>query len=144
MGRTILAVIAGAAAMWLATAGLEFLGHVLFPPPAGLDPRERSDLARIVAASSAGALTMLVLAWTGGALAGGAVAAAISRGHRRGAALAVALLVMAGVAGMVWLVPGTPAWVWIAGLLLPVPAALCGARIARGPRPPRGAGRAVP
>ena len=131
MLRTILAFVAGTLAMWLTVSAIEFASHALYPPPAGLDPRDPAHLAAIVAASPPAALAMLVLAWVAGAFVGGATAAAISRRHPRVVAVLVALLVMAGVAGMAWLVPAHPRWVSIPGLLLPVPAALLAARLVR-------------
>jgi hypothetical protein len=130
MGRTILAIVAGAVVMWLTIFALEFAGHALFPPAAGLDPTQPADLATIVAQSSTGAMAMLVLAWVAGAFTGGYTAARISQRHKRAAALTVALLVMAGVVGMIWLVPNHPVWVSALGLLLPIPFALIAHRLA--------------
>lgn len=130
MARTILAVLAGAVVMWLTIFALEFAGHALFPPPASLDPTQQADLAVIVAQSSSGAMAMLVVAWLAGAFTGGYTAARISRQHKRAAALTVSLLVMAGVVGMIWLVPNHPVWVSSLGLLLPIPVAMVGYRLA--------------
>lgn len=130
MGRTILAVVAGAVVMWLTIFALEFAGHALFPPPAGLDPKRQADLAAIVAQSAPGAMAMLVFAWLAGAFTGGYTAARISHRHERAAALTIALLVMAGVVGMIWLVPNHPVWVSALGLLLPIPVALVASRLA--------------
>ena len=129
MGRTLLAVLAGAVVMWLTVFALEFAGHALFPPPPGLNPQDQADLAAIIARAPAGAMAMLVLAWVAGAFTGGYTAARISHRHRRGAAVAVAVLVMLGVCGMVVLVPEHPLWVSALGLLLPIPAALLAARL---------------
>ena len=133
MGRTILAVIAGLVVMWLTIFALEFAGHALFPPPPGLDPRSQADLAAIMAQAPTGAMVMLVVAWVAGAFTGGFTAARISRKHKRGAAIAVALFVMAGVCGMIFLVPDHPVWVSALGLILPIPAALLATRFATQP-----------
>lgn len=129
MGRTILAIFAGAVVMWLTIFALEFIGHALFPPPPGLNPQDQADLAAIMAQAPVGAMAMLVVAWVAGAFTGGLTAAKVSRQHKRGAAIAVALLVMAGVAGMIWLIPDHPLWVSALGLLLPIPAALLAYRL---------------
>jgi MFS family permease len=134
MGRTLLAVIAGAAVMWLTIFVLEFAGHALFPPPPDLDLRNPVDLAILIAQAPTGAMVMLVLAWLAGAFTGGYIAARISHRHKRIAAVIVAVLVMLGVGGMIWLVPNHPVWVSVLGLLLPIPAALLAARLAA-PRP---------
>ena len=127
MGRTLLAVIAGVVVMWLTIFALEFVGHALFPPPPGLDPRSQADLAAIMAQAPTGAMAMLVVAWIAGAFTGGLTAAKLSHRYKRGAAIAVALVVMAGVCGMIYLVPNHPIWVSALGLILPIPAALLAA-----------------
>lgn len=134
MGRTILAVIAGAVVMWLTVFALEFAGQAMFPPPAGLDPKDPAQLSQLVAVMPTGALAMLVVAWVAGAFTGGYTAAKISHRHKRGAAVAIALLVMAGVVGMIYLVPNHPVWVTALGLFLPIPVAVLAARLARTPR----------
>jgi hypothetical protein len=129
MGRTILGMVVGLVTMWLTVTALEFLGLAMFPPPAGLNPQNPEHLQMIIAASPLGALVMLVLAWAAGAFVGGWIAARIAR-HTRAAAVAVALFVMAGVAGMVVLVPDHPRWVSTLGFLLPIPVALIAAKLA--------------
>jgi hypothetical protein len=129
MGRTLLGILLGAIVMWLTIFGLEFLGHALFPPPAGLDPRNPEHLQRIIADAPVGAMAMLVLAWTVGAFTGAWTAARIAR-HPRVAAVLIALVVMSGVIGMILMVPEHPKWVAALGLLLPLPTALIAARVA--------------
>ena len=52
------------------------------------------------------------------------------KGHPRAAAVVPALMVMAGEIGMIVQMPGHPLWMAVAGLLLPIPAALAGAALA--------------
>jgi hypothetical protein len=129
MGRTLLAVLAGAVVMWLTIFVLEFAGHALFPPPPGLDPKNPADLATLIAQAPTGAMVMLVIAWVAGAFTGGYTAARIAYRHKRIAAVIVAVLVMLGVSGMIVLVPDHPIWVSALGLLLPIPVALLAARL---------------
>ena len=136
MARTILAVLAGAVVMWLTVFALEFAGQAMFPPPAALDPTDQAQLGQLVAVMPAGALAMLVVAWLAGAFTGGYTAARISRRHKRGAAIAVALLVMAGVVGMIYLVPEHQVWVTALGLFLPIPVAVWAARLGNAPGTP--------
>lgn len=137
MGRTILAVLAGAVVMWLTVFAMEFVGHAMFPPPPGLDPKDPAQLQQLIAQMPIGAMAMLVVAWVAGAFTGGFTAAKVSRRHKRAAAVAVAVLVMLGVGGMIYLVPDHPTWVVALGLILPIPTALLAARLAnpakRGP-----------
>lgn len=137
MLRTILGVLAGVVLMFVVIMGIEALGHVVYPPPAGLDPMDpahEAAFAQFVATLPFAAKAILAVAWTMGAFAGGFVAARIAR-HPRGAAVLVALLVMSGVVAMVIRVPH-PSWLAAAGLLLPIPAALLAARLARRRVPP--------
>lgn len=130
MGRTILGMLAGIVAMVLVIIGVEALGHMIHPPPPGLDPlnpAHEAAFAAFVAQMPFAAKAMLALAWTSGAFVGGLVAAKIAR-HQRAAALLVALVVMSGVVGMVVAVPH-PSWLVAAGLLLPIPAALLAAHL---------------
>lgn len=130
MGRTLLGILAGAIVMWLTIFILEFAGHALFPPPPGLDPTNQANLAAIIAKAPVGAMAMLVVGWVAGAFTGGFTAAKIARPYPRTAAIVVALLVMLGVAGMIYLVPDHPIWVSALGLLLPIPTALAASRLA--------------
>ena len=129
--RFVLGVVAGTVVMFLVIMGIEFAGHMIYPPPPGIDPSNINDVARMMAAAPAGALAFVVLAWVVGAFAGGFVAAKISRTWPRTAAIVTGLVVLAGVVAMIQQVPGHPTWMAILGLILPVPAALLGARLAR-------------
>ncbi|MCJ0825207.1 hypothetical protein MQC88_04420 [Luteimonas sp. 50] len=135
MLRTLLGALAGMVVTFLAIMGIEVLGHVLYPPPPGLDPMVPQQLERIMATQPAAALALVVVAWVLGAFLGGWVAARIARAHPRIAATLVALLVMAGVVGMIMQMPLHPRWMAVLGLLLPLPAALLAAGLAR-PRLP--------
>lgn len=130
MGRTVLGVLAGLLAMFVVITAVELLGARLYPPPAGLDLQDPAALATMVAQMPLGALAFVVLAWALGALAGGWVAARIGRPHPRIAAAIVGLAVVAGVLTMIVSIPH-PLWMSALGVLLPVPLALTGARLAR-------------
>ena len=131
MGRAILGVLAGLATMFVVIMCIEYVGHMVYPPPPGLNPMVTEDLSAIMAAQPAAAKAFVVVAWVVGASAGGWVAAKISRTYPRAAAVIVALMVVAGVVGMILQLPGHPRWMAALGLLLPIPAALLGARLAR-------------
>ena len=133
MLRTLLAIVAGVIAALLLMLALETLGLVLFPPPPGLQLQHEADLALLVAKSSTGMKLWVVLGWLLASLAGGWVAARISRRYPRGAAVAVGTLIVIGAAMNAMTIPH-PLWMNALGVLLPVPMALLGARLAR-PRP---------
>jgi len=131
MGRTLLAALAGLATAFVTIWLVEFAGHALYPPPPGIDPANTADMARLIGTLPMGALLMIVVAWVAGAFDGGFVAALLAGSARpRSAALAPGVMVTAGVIGMIVAMPAHPAWMAVAGLLLPVPAALAGGALA--------------
>mgnify|MGYP003580325004 CR=1 FL=1 len=129
--RLVLGVLAGLVVMYIVIGGIEYLSHMLYPPPPGLDPMNTADIGKVLAAAPTAAIAMVVIAWAIGALAGGFVAAKVSRPWPRTAAIVVGAFVLLGVVGMIMLAPGHPTWMAILGLLLPIPMALIGARAAR-------------
>lgn len=131
IARWVLGVLLGLVAMFVVTMGMEYLGQLAYPPPPGLDPHRTEDLAALLSQLPVAALLFVVVAWVLGAFAGGWTAARVSRRWPRSAAVAVALVVILGVVMMITQVPGHPQWMAILGLLLPIPAALLGARLAR-------------
>lgn len=136
MGRTILGAVVGLVVAFFTIMLIELASHHVYPPPPGIDPGNTADMARLIGILPFGALLMVVLAWVIGAFDGGFVAAWIARGNRpRIAAIVPALMVMAGVVGMIVAMPAHPAWMSVAGLLLPIPAALFGAALAARSRP---------
>ena len=131
MARNFLGVVAGIIAMWLLVQSIEYLSHVLYPPPPGLNPTDPEGIRRYIAIAPAGAMAMLLAAWLAGSFVGGWTAARIASTQPRLAAGIVGAVVISGVVGMMWLVPEHPYWVSIPGLLLPIPVALLGAALAR-------------
>ena len=134
MLRTLLAVLVGLVAAMLLIFGLESLGMMMFPPPPGMPLETEADLARLVAMSSTGKKAWVVFGWAFASFVGGWLAALISRRHRRIAALAVALFILAGTLMNAMVIPH-PMWMNVLGVLLPIPLALLGAKLAM-PRTP--------
>ena len=128
MLRSILAVLAGLLAAWITVSLFEFASMHTFPPPAGVDVHDPRQLASLVAKMPVGALALVLAGWVVGALDGGLLAGSIAK--RRAPAIVVGVLVMLGAFLMVAMVPH-PLWMSIAGVLLPVPAALAGAWLVR-------------
>ena len=133
MIRTTLAVLLGLVVALATMLLLEYLGMSLFPLPPGIDLDSEADLARLVASATMGKKLWVLGGWTAVAFAGGWVAAKVAHRHRTGAALAVGVLIIAGVALNALLLPH-PAWMTVVGVLLPLPVAWRAARLAS-PRP---------
>ncbi len=79
MVRTILGIIAGVVVGVIVVMLVEGLGHMMFPPPAGLDPSDPEAMKAIIANLSFGAFASVLAAWGLGTLAGGFTAARIAR-----------------------------------------------------------------
>lgn len=129
--RMAMGIIAGIVVAFLCVFAVEWVGHSLYPPPAGLDLNNPADQARLMEAMPAAAKALVLLAWFVGALAGAWTANRIA--GRSIAGWAVALLaIAAGVATML-MIPH-PGWMWAGGILLPLLAGWIAERAAG--RPP--------
>ncbi|MGE3396591.1 MAG: hypothetical protein AB7H79_06785 [Sphingomonas sp.] len=126
--RLALGVIAGIVVAFACVFGVESIGHSLYPLPAGFDLTNPRDVDRLMAVMPTAALAFVVVAWFVGALAGAFTANLIARRALAGWIVAM-LVIAAAVATMVMI--AHPAWMWAAGLLLPLAAALLAARLVR-------------
>lgn len=131
MGRLLFALLVGVIVNGLLVFGVESLGTLLFPLPAGLDATNVNQLRDYLASGGVPvtALVMVVLAYLLGAF-GGAFAAT-KLAPRRG--LMPALVI--GQISLVFVIINLltlphPMWMMIASVLVPLPAAWAGGRAA--------------
>jgi len=133
--RSIIAVVAGfVAASAVMTAVETVNGRFLHPELAKLAQgmTDREAIKSLLAGAPTSALLVVIFGWALGSLCGGLVAAWIARRGYTGHALIMgALLTIAGIANNLMVPP--PLWFWIAGLVVLIPAAYVGGRLA--PRP---------
>lgn len=127
-------ILAGILVAFMCVFAVEFVGHALYPPPAGLDAKNPADQARLMEAMPAAAKAIVLLGWFVGALAGAWTANRIAGRGMAGWAVAL-LVVAAGIATML-MIPH-PAWMWAGGILLPLLAGWLADRMAA--RRPAGA-----
>ena len=118
--RGIVAIVVGVLVTGTIVLAIEMLGHMVYPPPPGLDIAKPEDQARIVAAMPTGAKVAVVVAWFFGALGGAVVAARIGRSPRY--AWAIGALTVAMCAFSLVSIPH-PVWMAISGVALPIIAA---------------------
>jgi len=125
--KRLIGVVAGIVVGVLIVAAVEAVGHTVFPPPPGLNMHDPEQLKSLMAKLPIGALLLVVVGWALGPLGGGFVAAKVA-GTLRAALSVGVLLTLAGVWTMVEI--PHPIWMWVLGVLIPVPMAAVGARFA--------------
>lgn len=94
MLRLILGVIIGAIVGALAIFAVEGVGHTIFPPPAGVNLTDPSQLSTVMSSIPVQARIVVALSWFLGALAG-ASAANLIAGRRAWAGRIITLLILA-------------------------------------------------
>jgi hypothetical protein len=102
-------------------AGVEALGHRIYPVPAGIDLKDPAVLRDLVAQLPIGTVVSVLVAWIVGSLAGAWVAARLASQLQLGHAAVIGALVLAGAGANMLLIPH-PAWMWV-GTLVGVPLA---------------------
>ena len=129
MLRSILAVIVGVLVMGISVAAVQWLGHSIYPPPEAI-PADPAAMAELVASMPAGALAFVLVAYAFGTFLGAYTAATISLAHRRGVAIAIALIMLALIT-LNFAVIAHPTWMIVVGVLIPFPFALLAWKLAK-------------
>jgi hypothetical protein len=127
MLRAILAFLAGAVAMSLTVAGVQMIGHHLWPLPTGIDPNSHADMARVVETLPVAAKVWVVLAYAIATAVSVLVATAIARARWKGLGIALGSLMVVLCAINLLLLPH-PLWMIVATLVIPLPIAMAVAR----------------
>ncbi len=130
MLRSILAVIVGILVMGITVAAVQWLGHSIFPPPPGIDPSNHDAMIALISTMPVAALAFVLVAYAFGTFLGAYTAATISTAHRRGVAIAVAVVMLALIALNFSMIPH-PMWMVIGGVLIPFPFALLAWKLAK-------------
>lgn len=134
--RGVLAVIAGfiaASAVMMVVESIN--GRVIYPEMGRMAEgmTDREAIRALLATAPVGAFLVVLFGWAAGSLVGGLLAGWIASNPAHALVLG-GLLTLAGIANNLMIPP--PAWFWIPTLLVFIPAAWAGARLA-----PRGASR---
>lgn len=126
--RKILSILAGLLVAVFCVGILESLGHLVFPPPVGMDVSDPETIKTIMDDIPIGAKLSVLFAWTVGTFAGGAVATYIARAGRWPAwTIAGSMLALVGV-NLIWI--PHPTWMVIAAILLTIGAGYAASRTA--------------
>jgi hypothetical protein len=116
--------------MLVAVIAFEKAGHALFPAPAGVDFSDPEQVRRVMELLSPGALFAVLAGWVAGAALGAFVAAKLAREHRLAAAMSIGVVMLLLVVANLVMLPH-PWWMALGSVLLPLPSAWVGARLAR-------------
>jgi hypothetical protein len=130
MGRQIVGVVVGLLAAGVVVMLVEALGQRSFPPAAGFDPAA-PDLSLVPVE----AIASIAVAWILGPLVGGLVATLVGKPIGPVPALVVGLFFLAADVANLLMIP-SPAWLWVVGILAPLPSAWLGFALARRRRTP--------
>jgi hypothetical protein len=126
MGRSILAVLLGLILTNLTIFGIEFVGHAVYTPEAGLDSHDPAALHDAMAEMPTGVFMFILSGWVVGTAAGAWLAAYVSGRARILHGLAVGGMVMAAAIALMVHIPH-PAWLWVVSLTSIPTAAYAGA-----------------
>ena len=119
--RGIAAILAGLVVAIITVLITESIGHMIYPPPAGLDISNPEHQAKLMESIPTGAKVAVVLAWFLGSLAGSATAIVIGRKVLAG--WIVALLIGAMGVWTTQMFPH-PLWMVVGALFVPLIAVL--------------------
>lgn len=127
MMRHIISTVVGIAISVAVVSLVQFLGHMVYPPPAGMDPNDPDSIAKFVKDLPVGALLFVVAAWQLGSFSGAFAASwLMARGGDAPVsiipAVIVGLTILAATLYMLSLI-SHPLWMMIAGVILPLPLA---------------------
>ena len=128
MLRNVLAFVAGLAVSIAVISGFQYLNSLLFPLPAGLDPKNPDDVAAIVAQAPFLAMLGVEISYAAGAFLGGAIVGKIVSGRAVAFALGLgALLTVFNITNLVSI--PHPLWMAILTTITFVPLTWLGARL---------------
>ena len=127
--RSILAIIGGMLVAFVVIALIEVIGMRLYPPPAGMDPRDPESIRQPMANLPRAALLCLLVAYAAGSVAGGWVAARFAPSARLMHAMIVGgVLLGAGLMNL-RTIPH-PTWFWVSSIAIYLLGAWSGGRAA--------------
>ena len=127
--RSILSVVAGAAAAVVLIGVMETAGHLVYPPPAGIDMGKPETIKAAMAGMPVGAFLSIILGWGVGTFGGAWVAARLAGRSPLVHGLVIGVLSLSAGVAMMVMMPH-PLWVCVLGVAVFLPAAYLGAKAA--------------
>ena len=126
MLKTLISILAGLVAGVPVVAIVARIGHILYPPPQGMDLTDRNVAAAMIAQMPVGALLFVVAGWVLGALVAGLIAARLSRRSRP---TYIVTAIFLGLCGLNFVMIPHPVWMVAATLVLVPLTGLVSARL---------------
>ncbi|WP_340587885.1 hypothetical protein [Erythrobacter alti] len=124
--RKIVASVAGIIIAGIVVGLVEMLGHMVFPPPDGIDVTDPADQARMMEVIPTGAKVAVIVAWFLGSLAGAWAAIRIAGNAVPGWIVAVVMIALSLVTTQMF---PHPFWMVLSALALPIVAVLVAKRM---------------
>ena len=126
MLKTLISILAGLVAGVPVVAIVARIGHILYPPPQGMDLTDCNVVAAMIAQMPVGALLFVVAGWVLGALVAGLIAARLSRRSRP---TYIVTAIFLGLCGLNFVMIPHPVWMVAATLVLVPLTGLVSARL---------------
>ena len=114
--RRVIGIVAGLVTGFVLVYLLQMLGHLIFPPPKGIDMMNREEIARIMDEIPLGGHLSVVIAWFVGTLGAAFVATRVGQETTMTAAYIIGGIEI-GFGAINFLSIPHPTWMIVAGLL---------------------------
>src|SRR5262245_14156712 len=118
LSRSILAILAGAAAAIVLVMAVQQICALVYPPPADLDPYDRKAMADYMTTMPASAFLLVLSSYVIGTFGGAWLAARLARCAPLAHGMIVALLLLVASVANLIMISAHPLWFVIANLLL--------------------------
>lgn len=129
MLKRIAAVLAGVFSGIIIVYAGDACTHILFPPPSGIDFRDHDQLIQLIANMPTHVFLIMLVFWLLASFTGGFVAGKINKQGWKVSSLITGTILLAATVMNFFIIPH-PVWMIIATVLLFLPAAYFGGKIA--------------
>jgi ABC-type Na+ efflux pump permease subunit len=120
MVRNILSIILGLLASFIIIIILESAGHIIHPPPPGLDTKDLEAVKTYVSTAPPIVFVLVILAYALGSFIGGVTASAVASNNKMAKAITVGGILMGLGAYNLFMIPH-PVWTVIISLVVFIP-----------------------
>jgi len=129
MNKRISSVLAGIVVGFAIVFAGDWISHFIYPMPASMDLNDPDSIRAVMAAVPRGVLVLMLGYWLLSSFAGGFVAGKINREGWKRSSIFTGSILLAGAIGNFFMIPH-PAWMIVASLILYIPCAYLGGKLA--------------